>query len=63
MFVKPSDASRGALDASEVVVGEHRLAVKPELKAAALRLSKCMVLCFSTLPNTTTATTISCLCG
>uniref|UniRef100_A0A0E0EVY0 Uncharacterized protein n=1 Tax=Oryza meridionalis TaxID=40149 RepID=A0A0E0EVY0_9ORYZ len=42
MFVKPSDASRGALDASEVVVGEHRLAVKPELKAAALRLSKCM---------------------
>ncbi|CAL4924385.1 unnamed protein product [Urochloa decumbens] len=42
MFRKPNDASRSALDAGEVAVGEHRLAVKPELKEAALRASKCL---------------------
>ncbi|XP_051206671.1 uncharacterized protein [Lolium perenne] len=40
MFGKPNDASRTALDATQVAVGEHRLAVKPDLKEAALRLSK-----------------------
>ncbi|TKV94370.1 hypothetical protein SEVIR_9G289900v4 [Setaria viridis] len=42
MFGKPNEASRSALDASEVAVGEHRLAVKPELMEAALRVSKCL---------------------
>jgi nuclear pore complex protein Nup188 len=45
MFGKPNDASRAALDATQVAVGEHRLAVKPELKEAALRLSKSLVIC------------------
>ncbi|OEL33301.1 hypothetical protein BAE44_0005676 [Dichanthelium oligosanthes] len=43
MFGKPKEVSRSALDAGEVAVGEHRLAVKPELKEAALRASKCLV--------------------
>nr|CAB3499887.1 unnamed protein product [Digitaria exilis] len=43
MFGKPNEASRSALDAGEVAVGEHRLAVKPELKEAAFRVSKCLV--------------------
>jgi nuclear pore complex protein Nup188 len=43
MFGKPNEASRSALDATEVAVGEHRLSVKPELKEAALRVSKCLV--------------------
>ncbi|KAF8646124.1 hypothetical protein HU200_065970 [Digitaria exilis] len=42
MFGKPNEASRSALDAGEVAVGEHRLAVKPELKEAAFRVSKCL---------------------
>nr|CAB3494991.1 unnamed protein product [Digitaria exilis] len=42
MFGKPNEASRSALDAGEVAVGEHRLAVKPELKEAALLVSKCL---------------------
>ncbi|KAL6643423.1 hypothetical protein ACP70R_018189 [Stipagrostis hirtigluma subsp. patula] len=42
MFGKPNEASRSALDAGEVAVGEHRLAIKPELKEAALRVSKCL---------------------
>ena len=44
MFGKPNDASRSALDAGEVAVGEHRLSVKTELKEAALRASKCLVI-------------------
>ncbi|CAM0911170.1 unnamed protein product [Alopecurus aequalis] len=40
MFGKPNDASRTALDASQVAVGEHRLAVKSDLKEAALHVSK-----------------------
>ncbi|KAI4976566.1 hypothetical protein ZWY2020_050173 [Hordeum vulgare] len=40
MFGKPNGASRAALDVGQVVVGEHRLAVKPDLKEAALRASK-----------------------
>ncbi|CAN6299788.1 unnamed protein product [Urochloa humidicola] len=42
MFGKPNEASRSALDAGEVAVGEHCLAVKPELKEATLRVSKCL---------------------
>ncbi|KAL6854344.1 hypothetical protein ACP4OV_019247 [Aristida adscensionis] len=42
MFGKPNEVSRAALDAGEVAVGEHRLAVKPGLKGAALRVSKCL---------------------
>ncbi|TVU31165.1 hypothetical protein EJB05_22840, partial [Eragrostis curvula] len=42
MFRKPNEASRSALDASEVSVGEHRLAIKPELKEATLNVSKCL---------------------
>ncbi|KAJ1262529.1 hypothetical protein BS78_09G115200 [Paspalum vaginatum] len=42
MFGKPNDSSRKVLDAGEVVVGEHRLTVKQELKEAALRASKCL---------------------
>jgi hypothetical protein len=45
MFGKPNDASRTALDAGQVAVGEHRLAVKPDLKEAALRVSKSLVIC------------------
>lgn len=40
MFGKPNVASRTALDVSQVAVGEHRLSVKPDLKEAALRVSK-----------------------
>ncbi|XP_048540938.1 uncharacterized protein LOC125520147 [Triticum urartu] len=40
MFGKPNGASRSALDAGQVAVGEHRLVVKPDLKEAALRASK-----------------------
>ncbi|XP_020167834.1 uncharacterized protein [Aegilops tauschii subsp. strangulata] len=40
MFGKPNGASRAALDAGQVAVGEHRLAVKPDLKEARLRASK-----------------------
>lgn len=42
MFGKPNDASRSALEVGEVAVGERRLTVKPELKEAALRASKCL---------------------
>ncbi|XP_062205788.1 uncharacterized protein LOC133907725 isoform X2 [Phragmites australis] len=42
MFGKPNEASRSALDACEVSVGEHRIAIKPELKEAALRASQCL---------------------
>ncbi|WVZ58174.1 hypothetical protein U9M48_008470 [Paspalum notatum var. saurae] len=42
MFGKPNESSRSVLDAGEVVVGEHRLTVKQELKEAALRASKCL---------------------
>lgn len=44
MFGKPNDASRSALEVGEVAVGERRLTVKPELKEAALRASKCLVI-------------------
>ncbi|GJN11494.1 hypothetical protein PR202_ga29692 [Eleusine coracana subsp. coracana] len=44
MFGKPNEVSRSALNAGEVVVGEHRLAIKPELKEAALNVSKCLSL-------------------
>ncbi|KAI4976560.1 hypothetical protein ZWY2020_050167 [Hordeum vulgare] len=40
MFGKPNGASRAVLDAGQVAVGEHRLAVKPDHKEAALRASK-----------------------
>lgn len=50
VFGKPSEASRSALDAAEVAVGEHRLVIKPELKEAALRLSKCLVNLLPLLP-------------
>ncbi|XP_062200605.1 uncharacterized protein LOC133903312 isoform X2 [Phragmites australis] len=42
MFGKPNEASRSALGAGEIAVGEHRLTIKPELKEAALRASKCL---------------------
>ncbi|CAN6324272.1 unnamed protein product [Urochloa humidicola] len=42
VFGKPNEASRSALDAAEVAVGEYRLDVKPELKEPALRASKCL---------------------
>ncbi|GJN20340.1 hypothetical protein PR202_gb07707 [Eleusine coracana subsp. coracana] len=45
MFGKPNEVSRSALNAGEVVVGEHWLAIKPELKEAALNVSKCLVVC------------------
>uniref|UniRef100_A0ACD5U5S3 Uncharacterized protein n=1 Tax=Avena sativa TaxID=4498 RepID=A0ACD5U5S3_AVESA len=44
MFGKPNDASRTALDVSQVAVGEHRLAVKHDLKEAALHVSKSLKL-------------------
>ncbi|KAE8815083.1 hypothetical protein D1007_07588 [Hordeum vulgare] len=40
MFGKPNGASRAVLDAGQVAVGEHRLAVKPDHKEAALHASK-----------------------
>ncbi|KQJ96095.1 uncharacterized protein LOC100837705 isoform X4 [Brachypodium distachyon] len=42
MFAKPNEASRRALDAGQVAIGTHCLAVKPDLKKAALRMSKCL---------------------
>ena len=40
MFGKSNGASRAVLDAGQVAEGEHRLAIKPDLKEAALRASK-----------------------
>ncbi|XP_048539273.1 uncharacterized protein LOC125518486 [Triticum urartu] len=40
MFGKSNGASRAVLDAGQVAVGEHRLAIKPDLKEATLHASK-----------------------
>ncbi|KAK8966952.1 hypothetical protein KSP40_PGU001245 [Platanthera guangdongensis] len=42
-FKSPNEASRLALDSNEISLGVHRIAVKPNLKEAALRASKCEI--------------------
>ncbi|KAG1354086.1 hypothetical protein COCNU_07G001980 [Cocos nucifera] len=42
-FRPPDEASRLALDSSEITIGSHHLLIKPEHKEAALRVSKCLV--------------------
>ncbi|XP_044444555.1 uncharacterized protein [Triticum aestivum] len=40
VFGKSNGASRAVLDAGQVAMGEHRLAIKPDLKEATLHASK-----------------------
>ncbi|XP_008788374.2 uncharacterized protein LOC103706141 isoform X1 [Phoenix dactylifera] len=43
-FRPPAEASRLALDSSEITIGSHHLLIKPEHREAAFRVSKCLSL-------------------